>query len=187
MSEYIPGTTIPLVNVVRSNPFELIDATLTMSGGLTLSQVSDITGLNSSTIQNWVKRGWVQSPKAKRYGETSLCRIMIINMLRGTMKLDEIIKLMAYINGKVDDRSDDIIPDRELFSLLCKIILDAEDTPVFDLRRIDGIVSNALSNYSSPDELSFDKLSRALRIMVLAYIGTQIKQRAEQLYNRLEL
>ena len=137
MPDYIPGTIIPLTENVRARPYDLIDAMLVVSGGLTLSQVSDITGLNGSTIQNWVKRGWVESPKQKRYGETSLCRIMIINMLRGAMRLEEIVRLMSFINGRVDDRSDDIIPDRELFTLLCAILTDCAGPTSFDMSRID--------------------------------------------------
>ena len=148
MPDYIPGTIIPLTENVRARPYDLIDAMLVVSGGLTLSQVSDITGLNGSTIQNWVKRGWVESPKQKRYGETSLCRIMIINMLRGAMRLEEIVRLMSFINGRVDDRSDDIIPDRELFTLLCAILTDCAGPTSFDMSRIDSVIERELAGFT---------------------------------------
>ena len=38
------------------------------------------------------------------------------------MKLEDIAKLMSYINGKVDDLSDDILHDKQLYNLLCKLI-----------------------------------------------------------------
>ncbi|MBR6408334.1 MAG: DUF1836 domain-containing protein [Clostridia bacterium] len=186
MPDYIPGTIIPLTENVRARPYDLIDAMLVVSGGLTLSQVSDITGLNGSTIQNWVKRGWVESPKQKRYGETSLCRIMIINMLRGAMRLEEIVRLMSFINGRVDDRSDDIIPDRELFTLLCAILTDCAGPTSFDMSRIDSVIERELAGFTPPDEGSAQKLKMALSIMVFAYMGTLMKKRAEDMLSKLE-
>ena len=38
----------------------------------------------------------------------------MINLLRPTMQLDKIARLLQYINGRVEDRSDDIIPEPQL-------------------------------------------------------------------------
>lgn len=127
MLRTVPGTVLPWTDGLQQNAFAVLSPVLAVTKGLTLSQLRELTGLEGSTIQNWVKRGWVERPTGKRYGEQQIVRIVIINMLRNSMQLDKIIALMTYINGQVDDRSDDIIPDRELFSLLCAVIHEADE------------------------------------------------------------
>ena len=53
-----------------------------MMGGIVLSQVAAITGLEPYTVQNWVKRGFLPPPDHKRYNMNQLCRILTINMLK---------------------------------------------------------------------------------------------------------
>ena len=77
------------------------------------------------------------------YGTTD-CAIVIINMLRNSMQLDRINALMTYINGHVDDRSDDIIPDRELFSLLCSVVYEADRMHSTDRQVIASIIESHL-------------------------------------------
>ena len=43
-----------------------------LPGGMVLSQVSAITGLESYIIQNWVKRGFLTKPDNKQHKKTSL-------------------------------------------------------------------------------------------------------------------
>ena len=60
--------------------FEPIRIAMKLTGGFTLSQLAEISGLEATTIQNWVKRGWIEPPKDRRYGETSIARVLIIKM-----------------------------------------------------------------------------------------------------------
>lgn len=76
-----------------------------------------------ATVQNWVKRGWVSAPVNKRYGERQVARILLINLLRPAMRLDQIASLLRYVNGSVDDRTDDILPDDQLYNWLCTATL----------------------------------------------------------------
>ncbi|HPY86257.1 MAG TPA: DUF1836 domain-containing protein, partial [Ruminococcus flavefaciens] len=94
MIKFIPGTTIKYTEQARESAFSLISPVLEATGGLTLSQLSKLTGLEGSTIQNWIKRGWVSSTKGKKYSEKQVLRILLINMLRGAMKLESIANLM---------------------------------------------------------------------------------------------
>ena len=84
--EYIPGTTLTFNNIAADNCFSLIAPLLTVTKGLTLAQVRELTGLETSTIQNWIKRGWVKNPEEKRYGEEQTMRIILINMMSNIMK-----------------------------------------------------------------------------------------------------
>ena len=67
MTWTLPGTTITAQREEADKTGVLFDS-LFLAGGLTLSQVSSITGLEPYAIQNWVKRGFLSAPKAKRYG-----------------------------------------------------------------------------------------------------------------------
>ena len=59
----IPGTTLKYSEAARNDSFSMIAPVLEATGGLTLSQLSTLTGLEGTTIQNWIKRGWVTATK----------------------------------------------------------------------------------------------------------------------------
>lgn len=92
MNRKIPGTTLNFDERARDEAFELIEPVLEATGGLTLSQLSKLTGLEGSTIQNWIKRGWVSVTHGKKYSEKQVIRILLINMLRRFNELDEYSK-----------------------------------------------------------------------------------------------
>lgn len=185
MLQTVPGTVLPWTEGLQQNAFAVLSPVLAVTKGLTLSQLRELTGLEGSTIQNWVKRGWVENPTGKRYGETQIVRIVIINMLRNSMQLEKIIALMAYINGRVDDRSDDILPDRELFSLLCAVIFEADRMHSTDREVIASIIDSRMTNYRVPNAQAGEKLRRAVLCMVLGFIASEIKKQADAEYNEL--
>ena len=187
MLKTVPGTVLPWTDGLQQNAFAVLSPVLAVTKGLTLSQLRELTGLEGSTIQNWVKRGWVERPTGKRYGEQQIVRIVIINMLRNSMQLDKIIALMTYINGQVDDRSDDIIPDRELFSLLCAVIYDADAQQTTDREKLAEIIEQHLTQYQGPNADSKEKLERAVLCMVLGYVASELKKQADAEYEKLFL
>ena len=110
---FLPGTTIEVTldkkgisNGVLSNIF--------MTGGLVLSQMSQLTGLEPYIIQNWIKRGFLSPPVRKQYSRRQFCRVVIINMLKESLQLEKIVSLLTYINGQLDDESDDLIKRKYL-------------------------------------------------------------------------
>ena len=58
-----------------------------LGGGIMLSQVTSITGLEPYDVQNWVKRRLLPPPNGKRYDLNQLCRIININMLKKVLHL----------------------------------------------------------------------------------------------------
>ena len=179
MNRYIPGTTLKYSEQARDAAFTMISPVLEATGGLTLSQLSKLTGLEGTTIQNWIKRGWVSGTKGKKYSEQQVVRILLINMLRGAMKLEDIAKLMNFINGDVEDTSDDIIADVALYDMLCKIIFNAEDEGIFTTDSIRRQVRREI-NEKSKDIKDGEKLAKAMYIMVLAYRSGWLKSEMEK-------
>ena len=116
----IPGTVL---RIERDNAdgVEEMFSSMFLAGGMVLSQVSSITGLEPYAIQNWVKRGYLSPPEKKRYSQRQLSRILIINMLRSALPLERICGLLEHINGHLDDESDDLIDDTQLYFLLVRL------------------------------------------------------------------
>lgn len=182
MIRMVPGTTIKFTEQARDAAFDIISPVLEATGGLTLSQLSKVTGLEGSTIQNWIKRGWVSSTGGKKYSEKQVIRILLINMLRGAMRLENIAKLMTYINGDVEDTSDDIIADIVLYNILCRIIFTAEDRGTFETDSIKLLIDDEIRDCAEEirDEV---KLRKAMYAMVMAYRSVCLKNETESAMN----
>ncbi|MDE7365323.1 MAG: DUF1836 domain-containing protein [Ruminococcus sp.] len=179
MQRLIPATTMKFSEEARNSAFSVISPILEATGGLTLSQLSKLTGLEGSTIQNWIKRGWIASTKGKKYSEKQVIRILLINMLRGSMKLENIAQLMVYINGDVEDTSDDIIADITLYNILCRIIFTAEDEGAFTTESVQELISREITANSS-EITDAVKLRKAMYVMVMAYRSACLKIEADK-------
>lgn len=180
----LPGTTLPLPPGAGENLFGVLEPVFAVSpGGLLLSQVSEMTGLGPATIQNWVKRGWVSNPVAKRYGELHVARILLLNLLRPAMQLEKIAALLRYINGSVDDRSDDIIPETRLYNLLATALLRLQRQPL-DRESVITLIDQLLEGYEGPAPDAPSRLRNALIIMLLGTAAAGLMQEAETLFAR---
>lgn len=180
MLKNIPGTVLEWNDALSQNAFAVLSPVLSVTKGLTLSQLKELTGLEGSTIQNWVKRGWVERPSGKRYGEQQIVRIILINMLRSSMQLEKIIALMRYINGEVDDRSDDIIPDRRLFSVICSVISQVDKKQTVDKEIIKEIIENELTDSSVRTRTQSKSLRVRYFVWCSAFSRRKSKKRQKQ-------
>lgn len=166
--------------------FESIRPAFAVTGGLMLSQVVEFTGVGSSTIQNWIKRGWIPSPIDKKYGERQVARILIVDILRKSMQLENIVKLMECVNGDVEDQSDDIIKDADLYIYIYNIVQKILPIDRFTFDRLDGIIDEEIESYNGPGEGytgevadTIKRLHDALRIIMLTYLSSELRKRAE--------
>lgn len=184
MQRLIPATTMKFSEDARNAAFSIISPILEATGGLTLSQLSKLTGLEGSTIQNWIKRGWIASTKGKKYSEKQVIRILLFNMLRGSMTFENIAQLMTYINGDVEDTSDDIIADITLYNILCRIIFTAEDEGAFDTDSVHSLISREITANSN-EITDPEKLRKAMYVMVMAYRSVCLKNEAEKGMNEI--
>ena len=184
MSEkMMPGTVVPYKD--GAGMFSVFEPMIEATGGLTLAQVCAITGLEYSSIQNWVKRGFVPHPIEKKYLGRHLARIMLICILRDSMKIDTIGDLMRIINGDTDDESDDIISEEGLYDYFCTMISDIE-TAEFSREEIMKRARDITMDYEPPDEEARERLASALTIMTLAYISGQLIRYAENDLEKLK-
>ena len=182
MPSSIPGTTLTKTDETKDIFSDAIVPLINVTGGLMLSQLCELTGLETATIQNWVKRGYVSSPVAKKYSKEQVARILIINSLRDTMQLDNIAALLSYLNGNLLDESDDIIMDSELYMHFCKVTFRIEEV---DTTKRTVIIQNIRETFKEYDGVDKDKLERALLIMVLAYQAKIMVKKADVLLKNI--
>ncbi len=178
----IPGTTL----TGRRSDADRTDGlfqSMFLAGGLTLSQVSSITGLEPYTIQNWVKRGFLPSPVNKRYDMEQVCRLININILKGTMPLEQIIKLMAYLNGDLADESDDLVDDTMLFFLFVK--LAARARYIGGTQTWDDALIQVTEDYKEPVPGAREKLIKVLKVMLTVWCANSLKAQAEMMISEL--
>ncbi len=166
----------------RRNISEMVQA----MDGLTLSQVCAMTGLEASTIQNWVKRNYVARPFGRSYYERQVARIFMIAALREVMPLDTIGELLTMINGDANDESDDIISEEKLYEFFCRLVQDCNDelpTVEETSEYIDELMIDYLDDTASPQAKI---LKDALTVMVFAYTSAEYKKLATGKLNQMK-
>lgn len=165
--EKLPG----MAATVSSSAEQLLDG-LFSSGGLFLSQICTVTGVELHTVQNWVKRGFVPPPEQKTYSKKQLCRIATINMLRDVLPLDTALNLLRYINGVLDDESDDRIDDSLLYLKFCRLTHASDDSLVDAIAEVTADIEDAEVR---------ERTATVLEGMYYAYRSTEYKKQAEGL------
>jgi len=96
----LPGTTIETVITRGAADRQLTP--MFLCGGLVLSQICQLTGLEGHTIQNWVKRKFISPPIKKKYNRNQVCRIFNINLLKDTFTLEQAVTLLGYVNTNIN-------------------------------------------------------------------------------------
>ena len=161
MNWNIPGTVLTIPRQEAEHVEEQFRA-MFLPGGMVLSQVSAITGLDGYIIQNWVKRGFLTSPQNKRYTLRQLCRIINIHMLKGVLPLERICSLLGYVNGQLNDESDDVIDDADLYFMFVR--LAARSKELYREESREAVLDEVLSEYEEPLPGARERVRQALRI-----------------------
>lgn len=184
--EYIPGTILRRDTMGDVTGIDFLNKIFYISDGIMLTQIREISGIDGSTLQNWTKRGWVENSKMKRYNKDQLAHILIINMLRSCMQLDRIAFLITYINGRVYDRSDDIIRDSLLYDYICRV-LDrvTQRGGVGDETPLRECIEEVTADYDERVSGARRRLNIALEIIVVAYYASIIKRHSDEMTERL--
>ena len=182
MNWTIPGTTL---EGQRSNADRTdgLFQSMFLAGGLTLSQTSQITGLEPYTIQNWVKRGFLSKPESKRYTLRQLCRILNINLIKSVMPLEQICQMLSFVNGQLDNEQDDLIDDSVLYFLFVRAAVHYRTMHNADTR--DSYLAEVLKDYEEPIPGARARVEKALRTMLTAWIANRMRQEVEKMVSEL--
>ena len=180
MEWFIPGTVL---QADRTADIEQQFSAMLLGGGFVLSQGTGITGLEAYTVQNWVKRGFLAPPERKHYSLKQLCRIMNINMLKNVLPMERIVGLLSYINGDLEDESDDIIDDSRLYFMFARLAAQAPamNTP----QGRDECIAKELASYREPVPGAKERVAKVLAIMLTAWASAPLRQTVEQMLQEL--
>ena len=180
MEKKFPGTQVPVSDV------PLLQGIFSVTGGITLSQVCEITGLEPGAVHNWIKRGYVNPPTGRKYSKSQVGRIILINMLRDTLALEKIAKVLSHANGDLLDRSDDIMDDSDIYNCLCDILIPAEKNEVIDIKELFKRTEEYLKDFKEPYPGARQRLELVLKIIICAWESAYFKKYAEHLAEKIQ-
>ena len=147
MNWTLPGTVLR-VDSDKPEAAEEILSAMFLTGGLVLSQVTQVTGLEPYIVQNWVRRGFLSAPKQRKYTRRQLSRVLIINALKSALPIDQICQLLSYVNGALDDEEDDTIDDTELYNAFVVLVRAVERGGFPTANEITPLLERSLPDYN---------------------------------------
>lgn len=183
MEWIIPGTILTAKRENAANIDKDFKA-MFLAGGIMLSQVSAITGLEPYDVQNWVKRRLLPPPVNKRYDLNQLCRILNINMLKKALPMEQICGLLTHINGEMDDTSDDLIDDSKLYFLFVQLAARARH--IGGTEDWDEALRQVTEDYHEPQPGARERLITVLRIMLTAWVASMLLDASQKMVQQLQ-
>lgn len=127
----------------------------------------------------------MSKPVNKKYGELQVARILLINLLRPAMQLDKIAALLSYVNGSVEDRSDDIIPEPALYNMVCAGLFAMERERTIHHEFVITLTVRNLRVMRGPVLGAKERLSDALAVMLLNIAAATLMQQADAIYEQM--
>ena len=173
----IPGTILEREKMDNATGMEFLNKVFYITNGIMLGQIREISGIDGTTLQNWVKRGWVGNPTKKTYDKEQLARILIINMMRDTMQLSRVMFLLTYVNGA--DECDRIVTESQFYDYICKTLEHIASPSSAGLNDLERVIEGVLSEYDEPVAGAKRRLARGVRIVVVTYYAALIKSVAD--------
>ena len=105
-------------------------------------------------------------------------------MLKSALPMEEICGLLGYINGHLDDESDDLIDDSQLYFLFVKLVVYHRQ--MNNVQGRDEYLQKILADYAEPVPGAKVRVEKVLRIMLTAWAASQLRQTAEKMVNDLK-
>ncbi len=175
---YLPGTTVETEDIGMVSTF--LSSAFTVNG-LVLSQIVSLTGLEAHTVQNWVKRRFILSPSKKKYDCNSFCRLAIINTIKDSLKIENIVEMLNYVEQE-EAKCNDTFIYLTFCELLKNFNLDAINSQTYV-----AALARKIANMQDVGEAAKLKLEKILKIMALAYIAATIKKQTQIEFNKLDI
>ena len=179
----LPGTNLTIEDYERTSAEKILKGIFSMTGGIYLSQLSELSGVPAATLQNWVKRGYVSSPVDRKYSIRQTTRMIMIALLRRALPMEDIVMLLSRLNHDLADESDDLIDDSQLYLYFCDIIMQMPEELFFDAKKLEREIDLRTSDFAVEDKLQRECLNTVLGIMVKAFGSTILQQQVQSELN----
>ena len=179
----IPGTILEKEKMDNATGMNFLNKVFYITNGIMLGQIREISGIDGTTLQNWVKRGWVGNPTRKTYDKEQLARILILNMMRDTMQLSRVIFLLNYVNG--EDERDRIVTESQFYDYICQTLERVASPDSAGLNDLEPMIENVLADYEEVSAGAKRRLAAGIRIVVITYYAALVKSVADDTLDAL--
>ena len=112
-----------------------------------------------------------------------VCRILNINLLKGALPLEEICRMMQYINGDLTSEADDTIDDTLLYFNFVKLAARARH--IGGATEWNQAIDEVMVDYAEPIPGAKARIVKVLRIMLTAWVAGRLRQEAEDMLTQL--
>ena len=106
-------------------------------------------------------------------------------MLRDVLQIEKITALLSYINGRLDDESDDIIDDSDLYIYYIAAVSEI-NAPTFDKANLLQHIEKVVSDFDEPFSGAKERLVNVLAIMFNAHLASSFRKVADEIFYNLE-
>lgn len=182
----LPGSAVKTESIKEYDGEKFIENVFYFTDGIMLSQIKEISGVDGTTLQNWVKRGWIGSTTNKKYSKNQLARILIINMLRDVLHLQDIDFLLRYINGTINNEEDDIISEVKLYGYICRIIHSLSESEEIGMKELKELIQLSVKDYVEKLSGARKRLENALSIIITAYYSSLVREQSTYLLQEIK-
>ena len=184
MIQTFPGMTVEASSLKQGCSASLFNGVFA-TGGITLSQVSVMTGLEPYLIQNWVKRGFVSSPQRRLYSREQLARIVIINMLRESLQIERICEMIRLLEGDLATGSSCCIQADALYHRYVDLLTEPS-LNVSDPQSVLAVTARASEDVRQTDPTLGRLLANTLQVMLYAHTASKMRGLAEVHFGSLQ-
>jgi len=135
--------------------------------------------INPTHVQNWVRRKYIPHPQKKKYNREQVANILLINDLRDILSLEEISKLLGYVNENLLDTSDDRINPTKLYGYYSEIFDRSQMDWEKSLQELEEEVAETLAGevMIAPDREKVATTLVMLNLLARANLYKQIAKR----------
>ena len=141
-----------------------------LTDGMLLSSVCLVTGVPASTVQNWIKRGYVANPDGKKYAPEQAADIILLNNMKNAVELSSASALLRQTKKKTG------IGAVRLLSVLASSVIRAKRFNSTDSDSLRSVINMELRDAGITDRA----VSQLLMITALSSLSADYKRLAEQ-------
>ena len=104
-------------------------------------------------------------------------------MLKSVLSIEEVCRLLSYVNGELDNESDDRIDDAQLYFMFVKLAAQAKE--LYHSEQQEEIIDRALADYREPSPGSAERVKAVLKVMLTAWLAARMVHESRRMLNEL--
>ncbi len=135
-----------------------------------LSDLGAVTGILPSTIQNWVKRGYISKPDGKKYTAEQAADIILLDNIKNSVELSDASVLLRGVKEKSGVSSVDLL------KVLAASLIRAKRFNSTDRSSLQSVINIELRSFGKGDR----EVSSLIFIIALSALSADYKRLARE-------